>query len=131
NVGVRAAEQQHVRPKSVAPSEDGEVLPNDRLEERCHELWRSHTHFLQGIYVGLGENAALACYRVQLETVVAHFAELLGGNPKLGVDLVDDRSGAACTLVVHRWDLLLFACLRVFLEDNDLRILPAKLDHRT
>ncbi len=48
---------------------------------------------------------------------------------QLGVDLVDDRAGPAGALVVHRRDLLLASALRVVLEDDDLGVLPAELDH--
>ena len=119
-----------MRPQRVAARQHRQVLPDDRLEQRRHQLVRRHAHLLQAVDVGLGEHAALAGHRVQLEAVVAHVAELLGGDPQLGVDLVDDRAGAAGALVVHRRDLLLPAGLRVFLEDDDLGVLAAQLDDR-
>ncbi len=68
---------------------------------------------------------------MQLLADVAHFAKLVGRNAQLGVDLVDHGAGAARALVVHRRQLLLFAGLRIFLEDDDLRVLTAEFDHRS
>ena len=67
---------------------------------------------------------------MQLDAVVTLLAQLVGGNLELGVDLVDHRAGAAGALVVHRRDLLLAAAGLVFLEDDDLGVLPAQLDDR-
>ena len=86
---------------------------------------------LQAVDVGLGEYAALPCHRVQLQAQVPHVAELFRGNPHLGIDLVNDRARAARALVIHRGDFLLAAGLGVFLEDDDLGILPAQFHHRT
>src|SRR5262249_50391035 len=77
-----------------------------------------------------GEDAALACDRVQLQAVIAHVTELVGGDAQLGVDLVYDSAGAARALVVHRGNLLLLASLRVLFEDDDLRVLAAEFDDR-
>ena len=86
--------------------------------------------FLQAVDVGLGEDAALAGHRVQLDALVAHLAKLLGGDVQLGVDLVDDGAGAAGALVVHRGNFLLAAGVGIFLEDDDLGVLAAELDDR-
>ena len=67
---------------------------------------------------------------MQLDAVIGQVRELGGGNLELGVDLVDDRAGAAGALVVHRGDLLLAAGLFVVLEDDDLGVLAAQLDDR-
>jgi hypothetical protein len=67
---------------------------------------------------------------MELQADVAHVAELVARNAQLGIDLVDDRAGPARAFVVHRGDLLLLAGLRVFLEDDYLRVLPPELDHR-
>ena len=61
---------------------------------------------------------------------VAHLAKLVGGNPQLGVDLVDDRARAAGALVVHRGNFLLAAGFGIFLEDDDLGVLAAQFDDR-
>src|SRR5437764_2283171 len=67
---------------------------------------------------------------MQLFAFVSHLAELVGGDAQLGIDLVNDRAGAARALVVHRWQLLLFTGFGVFFEDDDLGVLPAQLDDR-
>ena len=107
-----------------------EVLHDDGFEQRRHQLVGRDAHLLQAVDIGLGEHAALAGDGMQLDPLVAHLAELLGGDAELGVDLVDDRAGAARALVVHRRDLLLAARLRVRLEDDDLGVLAAQLDDR-
>src|SRR5262249_45010621 len=81
--------------------------------------------------VRLREHTALAGYRMQLQALVAHLAELLGGNTQLGVDLVDHRSGSARALIVHGRNLLLPPGLRILLEDDDLGVLPAEFNHRS
>ena len=86
---------------------------------------------MQAIDIGLGKHAALAGHRVQLHALVAHVAELFGGNAQLGVDLVDHRARAAGALVVHRRNLLLAARFRILFEDDDLGVLSAQFDHRS
>ena len=119
-----------MRQQGVAAGQHGQVLADDRVEQRCHQLVGRHAHLLQRVDVRLGEHAALAGDRVDLDPGVAHVRELVGRDLELGVDLVDDRAGATGALVVHRRDLLLLAGLGVFLEDDDLRVLATELDHR-
>ncbi len=130
DVTVRPAQQQDHGPQRVAARQHRKVLHHDGLEQRRHQLIRRHAGFLQPVDIGLCKHAALARDGVQTQAVVAHFAQLLGGNAQLGVDLVDHRAGPARALVIHRGKLFLAASLRVFLEDDDLRVLPAQLDHR-
>ena len=118
----------HVRAQCVAAGEHAEVLQDDGFKERCHQLVGWRAGFLQAVDVGFGEDAALAGDFVQLDSVIALVGELGGGDLQLGVDLVDNRTGAACALVVHRRDLLLAAGLFVVFKDDDLRILPAEFD---
>ena len=68
---------------------------------------------------------------MQLEADVAHLAKLLGGDAQLGVDFVNHGTRAARALIVHRGDFLFPAGRGIFLEDDDLGVLPAQLDHRT
>src|ERR1035441_156168 len=65
---------------------------------------------------------------MELDALVAHLAELLGGDTQLGVDLIDDGAGAAGALIVHRRHFLLAAGLGVGFEDDDLGVLAAQLD---
>ncbi len=125
---VRPAEQQHVRPQGMAAGQHAEVLQHDGFEERCHQFIRRRSNFLQAVDVGLGEHAALAGDLVQLDAVIALHSKLGGRNFQLGVDLVDDRAGAAGALVVHRRDFLLAPSLIVVLEDDDLGVLAAQFD---
>ena len=78
-----------------------EVLLDDRLEERGHEFVGRHAGLLQAVDVRLREHPAFARDGMQLQPLVAHLAKLLGRDLELGVDLVDDRAGAAGALVVH------------------------------
>ncbi len=114
----------------MTAGEHREVLLDDRLEERGHQLVRRNAELLQTVDIGLREDAALAGDRVELVSVIGLLAEELCRDLELGVDLVDDRSGAAGTLVVHRRNLLLATALGVRLEDDDLRVLTAQLDDR-
>src|SRR5207253_979370 len=75
------------------------------------------------------KDAALAGHGVQLQTSISHLAKLFGGDAKLGVDLIDDGAGATGALIVHRRNLLLAAGLGIGLEDDDLGVLAAQLDH--
>ena len=127
---VRTAEQQHMRTQRVAARQHGQVLQNDGVKQRSHQLIRRDALLLQAVDVGLGEDAALARDGMQLDADVALIAQFCGGNLQLGVDLVDDGAGAAGTLIVHRGNLLLAAGVLVFLEDDDLGVLSAQLDHR-
>ena len=80
--------------------------------------------------MAFGKDTALTSNRMQLDSVVALIAELVGRDLQLGIDLVDDRAGTAGTLVIHRGDLLFASTGLVLFEDNDLGILSAKFDHR-
>ena len=68
---------------------------------------------------------------MQLQPVVTHLAQVFGRDAQLGVDLVNDGAGSSGALVIHGRDLLFAAGLGVFLEDDDLGVLPAQLDHGT
>ena len=131
DVGVRSAEQQDVRQQRVAAGEHRQVLPDDRVEQRRHQLIRRHAHLLQAVDVGLGEHAAFAGDRVDLDARVPHVGKLVARDLQLRVDLVDDGARPAGALVVHRRDLLLLARLGVFFEDDDLGVLATELDDRT
>ncbi len=124
DVRVRPAEQEHVGHQRMAAGQDREVLLDDRLEERGHQLIGGHAELLQTVDIGLREDATLAGHRVQLLPVVGLLAEQFGRDLELGVDLIDHRPGAAGTLVVHRRDLLLAPGLGIRLEDDNLRVLP-------
>ena len=77
NEAVRASEQQHVRTQCVAASQHGEVLQNDGVEQRRHQLIRRDALLLQAVDVGFGEDAALAGHGMQLDSGVALVAKLL------------------------------------------------------
>ncbi len=123
-------EQQHVRPQGVAASEHAQVLQHDRFKQRRHQLIGRSADLLQAVDVGFGEHAALAGDFVQLDAVISLLARVRRGNFQLGVDLVDDRAGAAGALVVHRGDLFLAASFVVIFKDDDLGILTAEFDDR-
>src|SRR6202140_3879965 len=67
---------------------------------------------------------------MDLDPLVAEVAQLVGRNLQLGIDLVDDRTGAARALIVHRRDLLPAAIFSVRLENDDLGVLSTELDDR-
>ncbi len=130
DVSVGAAQKQHHGAQRVAAGEHGEILLDDRLEERSHQLVGRDAALLQAVDVRFGEDAALPCHGMELQPQVTHVAELLGRDAQLGVDLVDDCACTPCTLVIHGGVFLLPAGLWIFLEDNDFRVLSTKLDHR-
>jgi hypothetical protein len=80
--------------------------------------------------VGLGEDAALGGDVVQLGVVEGELGDLLAGHADLDHALVDGGAGARGALVVHRALGCLVAGLLVLLEDDDLGVLAAELDHR-
>src|SRR5690242_4067473 len=129
DVAVGTAEQEHHRLQRVAAREHGEILHHDGFEQRRHQLIGRDAHFLQAIDIGFGEHAALAGHGMQLQSLIAHLAELFARDAQLGIDLVDHGAGAAGALIVHRRDFLLAAGFGIFLEDDDLGVLAAKLDH--
>ena len=67
---------------------------------------------------------------MQLDSVISLLRQRFDWNFQLGVDLVNDRARTTGALVVHRWNLLLAAGLRVVFEDNDLGILSTEFNHR-
>ena len=85
---------------------------------------------MQAVDVGLGEHAAFAGDFMQFDPVIALKCQLGYRNLQLRIDLVDDRSGAAGALIVHRRNFFLAARLVVIFEDDDLRILSTQLNHR-
>ena len=127
---VRPAKQQDVRPQRVTAREHGQVLQDDRVEQRRHELVGRRAFFLQTIDVRLGEHTTLARHLVEFDAQVSLIAQLHGRDFEFGVDLVDHGAGAPGALVVHRRDLLFPAGLRIRFEDDDLGVLTAQLDHR-
>ena len=76
DVAIGSAQQQHHRQQRIAARQHREVLHHDGFEQRRHQLVRRHAHLLQAVDIGLGEHAALAGHRVQLDALVAHLAEL-------------------------------------------------------
>src|ERR1019366_8667654 len=130
NKSVRPSQQQHVWAQRVPASEDGEVLQHNGVEKRGHQFVGRYALLLQAIYIGLSENAALACDRMNPDPLIALVAQLVGRNLQLGVDLVDDRTGAPRALVVHRRDLLPPAVAAILFENDDFGILTAQFDDR-
>ena len=55
---------------------------------------------------------------------------MIGRDLQLGDDLVDDGACAAGAFVIHAGNLLLAPAAGVFLEDDDLCVLPAEFDDR-
>ena len=131
DVGVRSAQEQDHGAQRVPARQDRQVLLDDGFKQRRHQLARWDAGFLQAVDIGLGKHAALPCHRVQLQPVVTHLAQVFGRDAQLGVDLVNDGASSSGALVIHGRDLLFAAGLGVFLEDDDLGVLPAQLDHGT
>ncbi len=129
--GVGSTQQQHRGQQDVAPGEHRQVLLHDGVEQGGHQLLRRYPQFLQAVDVALGEHAAFARYRVELDALVRHFAEPVGGQVELGGDLVQHGAGAPGALVVHGADLALLAAGGILPEEDDLGVLTTELDHRT
>ena len=129
NERVRPPDQQHAWRQGAPAREHAEVLQDDGVEQRGHQLLGPDAALLEAVDVGLGEHAALAGDRVHLEADVGEGAERVGQDLQLGGDLVDDRAGAAGALVVHRHRLAR-PPLALLLEDDDLGVLAAQFDDR-
>ena len=112
----------------MAAGEHAQILQNNRLEQRCHEFVRRSPDFLQAVDIGFSKYAAFAGHSVQFDSVVSLFAKLGGRNFQLGIDFVDNRARAACTLVVHRRDFLLPPGFLVVLEDDNFRVLASQFN---
>jgi hypothetical protein len=97
---------------------------------RGHQFVGRSPDFLQAIDVGLSKYSTLAGYFMQLDPVISLQSQLGGGNLQLRVDLVDDSSGSAGTLIVHRGDFFLASGLVVILKYDDFRVLSSELNHR-
>ncbi len=67
DVGVGSAEQQHLRAQRVAARQHRQILLHDGFKQRSHQFVGGHAALLQAVDVGLGENAALAGHRMQLD----------------------------------------------------------------
>ena len=65
-VGVRPADQQDVRRHRVPARQHRQVLRDDRVEQRGHQVAGRDTALLEAVDVRLGEHAALAGDRVHL-----------------------------------------------------------------
>jgi hypothetical protein len=85
---------------------------------------------LQTVDICFCEDSALAGYLVQLHAKITLIRKLDSRYLQLGIDLVDDRSCAACALVVHRRYLLFASSLFVIFEDDDLGVLTTQFDNR-
>ena len=78
DVAVGAAQQQHHGQQRIAARQHAQVLHHDGFEQRGHQFVGRNAHLLQAVDVGLGEHAALAGHRMQLDALIAHLAKLLG-----------------------------------------------------
>ena len=119
-----------MRTQRVSAGQNRQVLEDDRVEQRCHQLVGRRAFFLQTVDIGLSEDTALPRHFVQLDSEKTLLAQFGRGNLQLRVDLVDDCAGTAGAFVIHRWNLLLPAGFRVRFEDDDLGVLTAELDDR-
>jgi hypothetical protein len=114
----------------IAAREHRQVLHDDRVGQRVHDLQRRDAALDQVDDVGLGEHAAFGGDVVQLRVVEADLHDLFIGEADLDHALVDGGAGARRALVVHRGDGGLAAGLLVLLEDDDLGVLTAQLADR-
>ena len=114
----------------MSAGQDREVLQNNGVEQRSHQLIGRDALLLQAVDIGFREDTAFACDRMQLDAGVALVAEFFGWNLELRVDLVDDGARTSRALVVHRRDFFLAAGIPVFLENDDFGILPAQFNDR-
>ena len=125
---VRSAEQQHLVAERIAAGENREVLHDDRVGQRTHDLVRGDARLHEIDDVGLGEHAALGCDVMKLLVIEVQVQCLFGGHADFDHALVDRGARARRALVVHRRDRGLVARLLVLFEDDDLRVLAAELD---
>ena len=72
---VRATKQEHMRLQGMTPGQHAQILQNNRVKERCHQLVRRRSCFLQAIDVGFGKHTAFAGHLVQLYAVVSLVGE--------------------------------------------------------
>jgi hypothetical protein len=85
--GIRPAEQQHHRTEGLSAGQDRQVLLDDGLEERRHQLVARHALLLQSVDVRLGEDPAAPRDGVESQPLVALLAERVGGDPQLGPEI--------------------------------------------
>ena len=128
-VRVRTAEQEDLALERVAARQHGEVLADDRVGERVHDLVARDAALHEVHDVGLGEHAALRGDVVELRRIELEARDLLARHADLQHALVDRGAGARRALVVHRRLRGLVTGLLVLLEHDDLGVLAAELDH--
>ena len=68
---IRPAQQQNVRAERMSTGQHGQILQNDGVEERSHELIGRDTLLLQTVDVGFGKDTAFAGHLMELNAVVA------------------------------------------------------------
>ena len=121
--------------QGIAAREHGEVLHDDGIGERAHDLLGGYRGLDQVYDVGLGEYSTLGGHVVQLCIGKAQAGGLGGGQAHLEEALVDGRARARSTFIVHRSDGGLARaaslCVHPLLEDDDLGVLSPQLDHGT
>src|ERR1700730_17337078 len=127
---VGAAQEQNMRTERVPAGEHAEILQNNCIKQRGHQLIGRRSNLLQAVDVRLSKHPALPRHFVQLDAVIALVPELLGGDFELRVNFVDHRARAAGALIVHRRDFLLAAAFVIILEDDDFGVLSAEFDDR-
>ena len=127
-VGVRPAQQQHLRLQGVAAGQHRQVLHHDGVGQRVHHFTRRHPGLDQVDDVGLGEHPTLGGDGVQALGVEVQFRQRRARQAGLQQALVDRRAGAGGALVVHGGDDPARPAARVVLEQDDLGVLPAQLD---
>ena len=126
---VWPSQEQHARLQRLSAGEHREILNDDGVKQRGHQLPRRNALLLQSGNVGFGKDAALACNRMNLKSVILLLQQFFGGEIQLGGDLLNHGAGSAGTFVVHGGDLLT-RLLASLLKDNDLRVLAAEFNHR-
>src|SRR5215470_4414196 len=106
-----------------------EILQDDGFKQGRHQFVRWRSDLLQSVDIGFFKYSTLAGNFMELDSVIALIPKLDSRNLQFGVNFVDDRACAAGALIVHRRNFLLASRLFVIFEDDDLRILAAKLDN--
>ena len=128
--GIGPAQQQHMWHERMAAGEHGEVLQDNGVKKRGHQLGGRKSLLLQAVDVGLGKDAAFARDGMDAHAPIGQLRHLIGGNVQLGLNLVNDRAGAARAFVVHRGDLPAPSAADFGLEYDDLGVLAAEFDDR-
>ena len=129
-VSIGSAKQQDFGHEGIAACEYGEVLHDNGISKRVHDLIGGNGGFDKVDNICFGKDTALGSDMVQFIGLEREFLYRFVLHTDFHGTLFDGRTGTGGTLVIHGGEYGFFAVFTLFKVD-DLRILTTQFNDRT